>query len=144
MDKKAQAILIEKYPSFFRNVGGDPRKTCLAYGIECDSGWFDLIDKFCEGVAKLCKNEVDFYFTQIKEKFGMLTIYYRCAAKYGMPINKAITQLNEEIMMESCEVCERCGSRENVSQNERGWVKSYCAQCRAVDLERLKFKKRTI
>lgn len=130
MDKKIQAPLIEKYPSFFRGVGQSPRVTCMSGGITCGSGWCKLIERVCEEVTAICNNQVDFYFTQIKEKFGHLTIYWRSSEKYPSEINERLNEVTEKAWMDSAGVCEGCGTTENVTQNERGWIKSFCPSCR--------------
>jgi hypothetical protein len=77
MDEKLQLKLIEKYPIIFKECGGDSRKTCMAFGIECGSGWFTLIDKMCEDIIKLIDGkDIEIVAEQVKEKFGGLRFYH--------------------------------------------------------------------
>lgn len=68
-----QDKLITTYPSQFEN---------LKY-IECNDGWYDLINKMCDNIQrhidhdKKYKNSIiPFNWSQIKEKFGCLRAYF--------------------------------------------------------------------
>lgn len=76
MNTKLEQQLINDFPSFFRNHNGDPKKTCMAQGIQCGDGWHDIICEACKEIKEYCySNSIDFYFEQIKEKWATLTIY---------------------------------------------------------------------
>lgn len=122
MDKELTKKLQEKYPTFFRDLYGDPAKTCMAFGIECSDGWYNLIEKVCEDIAATNPPE-EFRFAQIKEKFGELRIY----ADHG---TEAIYKLLDAAERESGKVCESCGSRENVTTVGPGWIRTLCQSCR--------------
>jgi len=95
--------LCEKYPKIFADRYKSPQESCIAFGIECGDGWYDVIDSLCcalsriwttsieidkEDATKLAikKSSVGSYFleipvpqviaTQVKEKFGALRFYY--------------------------------------------------------------------
>ena len=76
MKSELQDRLISKYPDQFKN---------LQY-IECHDGWFDIIDRCCDRIKahiesekKHNKKNIEFYWSQIKEKFGGLRAYsYGC------------------------------------------------------------------
>ncbi len=67
--------LVKKYPNLFRDYGGDMRKTCFAFGFECDKGWYKLLDEIGQ---KLTDLDVEKYVIadQVKEKLGGLSFYY--------------------------------------------------------------------
>lgn len=82
MTKTKEKELFHKYPKI---LGGQqdssPEDSCLAFGIECDDGWFNLIDGLLNKLQYLCDifstkdNEVQIIATQIKEKYGVLCFY---------------------------------------------------------------------
>ncbi|NBW58723.1 hypothetical protein EBR43_13300, partial [bacterium] len=68
MNRELQNKLFEKYPNQFKN---------LKY-IECGDGWYEIVSRCCEVIQNYidysAKNGkvIDFYWSQIKEKFGFL------------------------------------------------------------------------
>ena len=86
----------------------------LAYGIECEDGWFELI-------FNLCKQLVDekIEVTQIKEKFGTLRFYYNSG-------NDKVKDLVRLAEIKSSSICEFCGTEENVKLYSAGWNKTLC------------------
>ena len=126
MDNSLEMKLVKEFPSFFRDYKGDPRKTCMAWGLCTGNGWFDIIWNFCTAVRnhqKIHPDCKDFYFTQIKEKFGTLQLY-----TYGEcgEIAKLIAQANRE----SVKTCEECGSKTEVREDMiRGWISVKCQKC---------------
>ena len=84
--------LAQKYPIIFTELGSTPQQSCMAFGIECGDGWYDLLDVLCESLTHLYETGIDMgdgdqryipvdapkvIATQIKEKFGTLRFYYR-------------------------------------------------------------------
>lgn len=47
MTPELENTLVQRYPEIFRDHRGDPKKTCMAWGLDVDDGWFDLIDVLC-------------------------------------------------------------------------------------------------
>lgn len=131
--------LYEKYPSLFslKDIKNEP---IGAYGIECGDGWLEILSSLCfmiaqherniEGRNKYLKkeNRVDeivvyepFRFTQIKEKFGGLTIYNDGGDEYTRGL----------IGMAGCwsyNVCERCGQKGK--PDKKGWIMTLCESCK--------------
>jgi hypothetical protein len=82
MNKELELKLVKKYPKILRDYGGDIMQTCMAWGMECDDGWHDLLDKclhklqyFCDLSSKEGEN-VQVIATQLKEKYGTLSFYF--------------------------------------------------------------------
>lgn len=121
MNKDLEKKLIDEFPVFFQDMYGDPRKTCMAFGITCENGWYDIINDLCKLIKEY---EIpDFKFMQIKEKFGMLTIYSRNG-------NKSVWNLISIAEKKSLNVCEMCGSEENVKmRNNNNWLRTACDTC---------------
>jgi len=122
MNETLTQELQTKHPTFFRNLYGDPTKTSFSCGIECNDGWFDLLSKLCDDIAVLNPPD-DFCFAQIKEKFGGLRVYIDNGTD-------AIYDILDEAEKKSYEICESCGTRDEVT-SEGSWVKTLCATCRS-------------
>ena len=83
MKTELQTRLIESHPSIFREAYGDPKHTCMAWGIECPDEWYDTIELLCstidsnvEGVNRLFPNlKFAVVAAQVKEKFHGLRFY---------------------------------------------------------------------
>ena len=77
MDKPLELTLVKKYPIIFKEYGGDMRETCMAWGMECGNGWFELLDDMCHDVTHLIGDQdVKLIAHQVKEKFGGLRFYH--------------------------------------------------------------------
>ena len=50
MRDELDEALCKKYPKIFKNRDGSIMDTCMAWGFECDSGWFDIIDILCHEI----------------------------------------------------------------------------------------------
>lgn len=77
MDQRLEQILVERYPTIFRDYGGDITKTCMGWGMSCGDGWFSLIDEMCREISSMTANTtIEVIAHQVKEKFGGLRFYY--------------------------------------------------------------------
>ncbi len=99
MNEALTQKLAERFPKTFKQLGGSPQETCMAFGIECGDGWFTILDILLRSIhesghsswasvelddpadkeSRLKYDTVeDFWIVahQIKEKFGTLRFYY--------------------------------------------------------------------
>lgn len=60
---------------------------------------------------------------QVKEKYGGLRFYI----SGGDDIIHGMIDLAEKM---SYQICEKCGSRENVKQTKGGWISTLCSKCK--------------
>ena len=111
MKEELELQIVNKCPELFKDYKGDPLTTCLAFGIECNDGWFKILDhlfgyltdlmkrklsvKYSTEYQNAHKNEKDFYknhyeyrflppqivLDQVKEKFGTLRVYYHTVSE---------------------------------------------------------------
>lgn len=107
MNIELQKKLYEKYPSIFVDANKSVTESCMAWGIECGDGWYNIIDTLCESMMHCYTtgiriepqdshivNDEPFYTinppnviaTQIKEKFGTLRFYY--SLRYDSKLNE--------------------------------------------------------
>ena len=126
MKPELEKILVEKYPTLLKEYGGDPMQTCMAWGIECGDGWFKIIDHLFSYLTNLMetplnipyteeyrakhKADKDYYekhynykfmppkivLSQIKEKWGTLTVYYNVILEEDIPEDIWVTLNLEE------------------------------------------------
>ena len=108
----------------------------MVFGFECDNGWYKLLDKTFNAIhIHLNKYpDLEFKLAQVKEKYGILMIYYYGGDDY---INNIVTKARKE----SKHICEVCGARGKLCANRidiirkedgfyiksnGGWLKVLC------------------
>lgn len=126
MKHELESKLIADFPQLFADVTKPPTESLMCFGCECNDGWYGLIRKVCEQITEaLSKNQNigNLRFVQIKEKWGQLRIYVN---NYPNEIEEILNNAEAE----SANICEMCGTTENVTQNSAGWIKSLCPTCR--------------
>lgn len=147
MRQELQDKLYEKYPNFFSNKDKSIHESCMAWGIECNDGWYDLLSAVCwrifqhekniaERIAIRNKNgkendqsDLDYApvkFDQIKEKFGGIRIYYSGGDDYV----QGVVSLADEMSYKICEVCGNSGK-----PNKGGWITTLCDNCRGKEIK---------
>lgn len=127
MTENKTNILKVAFPNFIREN----------FYIECGNGWFDLVAEVCQFVESKTKH---CRATQIKEKFGLLRIYFDCDIDENGE-QMADRDTMEEIYSfinkkesESKNVCEDCGIKlveENRAKKEHlgYWIRNICMDC---------------
>jgi len=125
MKKELQDKLYLEFPKLFKQKGLSMRETCMCWGIETGDGWFQLIKDTCTKLQFQIDNKIipQIEFTQVKEKFGGLRIYFT-------PYNEKAQKILDKAENYSFKICEICGSTEGVTQNKRGWILTLCSECR--------------
>lgn len=130
MKSELELKLVEKYPKILRDYKGDMMQTCMAWGMECGDGWYELLDKCMEKLQYCCDffsqdgdgREVQVVATQIKEKYGTLSFY---TSFYGA--NKLECDILDDIIAEaerkSAYTCEVTG-KEGAVCKRGGWYRT--------------------
>ena len=127
MNIELQQKLLEKYPKIFKI--NNPRQWPFDfYQFKSWEGWYDLIDKTAAEIQKILDSDKESYFNtlQNKQKFASLRWYYSCDNKNLEKFREIINKAEEE----SLSICEKCGTKENVSQNRGGYILTLCDKCR--------------
>jgi hypothetical protein len=143
MDQEFQNKLFQKYPNFFINKDKSPQHSCMAWGIECGNGWFELLSSLCWTIKQYEDNIIwqtewsqktnpeyksDYFpvkFDQIKEKYGGLRIYFTGGDEY---VEGAVS-MSENYSYKVCEICGNAGK-----PNKNGWITTLCDNCRNKNL----------
>lgn len=137
MDEKLQDAIVKCYPKLFRAV---------RY-MENGDGWHEIIEDMCAEINHQIesKQTKEVYFTQIKEKFGTLRVYfvevqypslirdievwllqklYKIFGRqyyYRSTVDLAIMKA-EERSAHTCEICGKLGS----TRTDIGWLTTLC------------------
>lgn len=123
MKKELEEKLIKDFPKLFQNVNAPITHSLMAFGCEHADGWFDLLYSACKEIQKQCDKEgIQVKFSQIKEKFGTLCLYIVSGTDKIFNIIDKYEELSKN-------VCEICGSTENVKLRGKHWYKSLCEDC---------------
>jgi len=51
MKKELQEELYKNYPKIFKNSKKSMQESCMFWGIECDSGWYNILDQLCYAMS---------------------------------------------------------------------------------------------
>lgn len=123
MKEELEIKLFENYPKIFKQKDLPSHKTAMCFGLDCDDGWYMLIDKLCECIQfHVDKNgHPQVEAVQVKEKFGGLRFYTNNADEY-------LTGYIDFAESMSMNICEVCGSTKGVGQTV-GWIKTICTKC---------------
>ena len=132
MSPEKEKILCGKYPKIFK-TSEFKNEPIDMWGLECDDGWFDLIDVLCSRIQShvdwRSKNiqeaeelsNLQVVAEQIKEKFGGLRFY----VSGGDDITEAFISFAETMSMKICETCGNPGKQKSIS----GWIHTACDPC---------------
>lgn len=120
MNKEHTTKLLTDFPNLYQQYQLPMTMTCMCWGFDCGDGWFDLIYRLSKAITE---QDANAEATQVKEKFGTLRFYTG-------GISEAVWKLINDAEDESGTICEVCGTKENVSINESGWLSTLCTTCR--------------
>lgn len=129
MSPDLQEKLFLKYPDIFQQKDMSMMQTCMCWGIECNDGWYDLINQLCHEIKlhidfNLGKDEkkdlVQVQATQVKEKYGTLRFYHTGGNKFI----DGLVWMAEGMSRHLCEICGSPGFL-----REGSWVTTRCDGC---------------
>jgi len=117
--------LVKDYPVLFSGRNAPLTESLMAFGCECDDGWFTLIKRMCECIDRHVKDHwkyaTPYRFVQIKEKFGGLCVY-----DHGH--DDTILGIIEMTEAMSYSICEACGHPGQLCSTGY-WVRTLCSAC---------------
>lgn len=124
MSPELDKELCEKYTDIMAERHLGAMQTAMCWGFDHDDGWYKILDTAMHliqshiDVEKRRGKEIDqVVFEQVKEKFGMLTIYYRGGDDYI----RGVLRMAEAMSQCTCEICGSPGY-----SNKKGWIKTLC------------------
>ncbi|CDN95394.1 MULTISPECIES: hypothetical protein [Rhizobium/Agrobacterium group] len=79
-------------------------------GIQCETGWYDILDRYFEVIQREMPDGAVYEVGQIKEKMGTLRIY---DSSYGETLSsvETVTEAHQLAEARSLHTCEYCGRR---------------------------------
>jgi len=118
--------LCEKYPLIMAERHLGAMQTAMCWGFEHSDGWYNLLDN----AMYLIQSHIDMetrrgveveqvVFEQVKEKFGVLTIYHRGGDAYTNGVLRMAQQMSR------C-TCEECGDKGYPTTS--GWIRTLCVK----------------
>ncbi len=134
MKPELENKLFEKYPKIFKQKDLPMSQTCMCWGIATGNGWFKLINQLCSQLQWNTdrNNYPQVEATQVKEKFGTLRFYYSATpVKENEHTERQFGVIDGMVSFAealSGEICEHCGSTEEVTQT-KGWISTFCKKC---------------
>lgn len=122
MKEDLEKALVKRFPSLFVDYGKSPQESCMAWGCEHGDGWFPIIESLCKTIERIIKyrENKNFKFTQIKEKFGTLRVY----TEGSDDLIAGAIMMAEEMSAVTCEVTGKPGHL-----CKKGfWVRTLCKE----------------
>jgi len=124
MTPELDAALCAKYPEIMKERNLGAMQTAMCWGFDHGDGWYHIL----ESAMRLVQSHIDMHnrkgasiepvvFEQVKEKFGMLTIYHRGGDEY----TRGVLRMAEEISRHTCEECGDIGY-----PTTSGWIRTLC------------------
>jgi hypothetical protein len=120
--------IMKKY--WFFHPEKSVKEGLMAFGFECDIGWFPIIEKLCEDINNVIDKEFPlmksgkfpFEVSQVKEKYGGLRFYTNTSVD---EIDDLIHEA-EMVCERTCEICGGSGETMTKGGNPDGWIKTLC------------------
>jgi hypothetical protein len=102
--------------------------------IECEKGWFGLIDKMCSKL-ELLHGDKKPRFDSIKQKSGVMVIKFVKSGDDAFDVRMGIVAF--DYSQQSSVICEVCGGVGTMARSESGSRKTLCDKhIREIDHER--------
>jgi hypothetical protein len=126
MREELEKKLVEKYPNLYKKYGGDPRKTCMHWGIAVGDGWYDIVDRLSAELESF-----GIVAEQVKQKFGGL----RFDVDYPHHLSREqiikVREIKYKAEQEAYETCEVCGKLGKIRKGT--WINVLCEECNKKD-----------
>lgn len=169
MREELELKLQEDFPFMQQNRVESEHNIYRKWGLECSSGWYQLIHDLCQEIAdRYAEDEasIDIVIQQVKEKFASLRFYYSyedaaCPIQAfdclgdGISIrfhpentrnDEKTKKLREDIAQivrgyeeKSKTVCENCGQAGNIRM-DMPWIRTLCNGCYENYLQKIQKK----
>lgn len=127
MSPEKEHELVVKFPDLFVGRTYPLTQSLMAFGCECDDGWFNIIFAMCDAIQRHVREggwkfEQAYAFVQIKEKFAGLRVY-----DFGRDdFIDGVISVAETLSYNTCEICGAPGAV--CVANGGYWLKTLCPQ----------------
>ena len=124
MSPELDQKLCEEFPVIMSERRLGAMQTAMCWGFDHADGWYNLL----HSAMRLVQSHIDVskrigvdiepvVFEQVKEKFGMLTIYHRGGDEY----TRGVLRMAEEASRHTGEECGKPGY-----PSSKGWIRTLC------------------
>lgn len=100
------------------------------FEFDCDDGWFDMLYNLSKFLHFQTTRNSHIYskikVQQVKQKFAGLRFYVEHLDEEKERLQSAI----DFAEYFSFNICEKCGSSDNVQKTKSGYIRSLCENCR--------------
>lgn len=148
MEKEEIKKLTERYPFLLPRdwTGEVPSNYDYSY-INCfENGWKDIFLEYCENILPWYnsldeESKKQFYFTELKEKYGQMRIYPSFTSNEESKFNHIAT-IKSEWTCYSCGKQPRDSKGNHLIWTSRGWIEHLCKDCVMKDVkdDKMSFK----
>lgn len=124
MNQKDFNQLKKDYSYMFEHA--DSREPISMFGIECDSGWDEIIKNTCKSISEIDKLK-EVRISQVKEKFATLTIHAHVESD-DQDLQRKVWDIigeSEKLTRKTCEYCGNVGEQATTGF----WIKTLCDDC---------------
>jgi hypothetical protein len=155
MEKRLENYLYKKYPELFADHSKSMQETCMCWGIICNNGWLNLIDRLCQQITDHIKSQhqnVEWEEKLEKEKLEKgesvrerpewskekipQVKFHQVKEKFGeLRVyheggDKEIGSMISFAEYLSRFICEDCGKFDfTVGTTTKGWIYTICKDC---------------
>lgn len=132
MSPDKQNLLYARYPDLFREKGLPMTESCLYWGLQCDDGWYNIIDSLCARLTLVKRyTGLDVAISSLKEKFATLRVYPTIEA-YPIDSTEAerdhwsgvVRAIIADAEQRSAQTCETTGRWGILYRTPGGWLKT--------------------
>lgn len=128
MSPDLQNKLFSKYPKIFADISKSPQESAMAWGITCNDGWYDLIDRLCWFIQSYIDNNVHLMVDQVvAQKVTQKLAGLRFTASGGDEMIGGAVHFAESM---SFTICEACGVNGAKPFNDGGYYWTACNKCK--------------
>lgn len=115
MNRHYDNYLVKKYPKLFKNRYAPMTQTCMCWGFECGSGWFNIINQLCRNIQNHINNKRNSRASAIKYNRALrkweqdqddswLKHYYTFTGQVNLRlVEQAKSEKNRRVVPEYCQ-----------------------------------------
>lgn len=137
--RELNALIFKDFSTFVQDPRSKETTSFLRYGLQVDAGWFQVVIDLMHELRKIGeRHQVFITFTQVKQKFGELRVYFTYQHKEPTTVSKnrdepdpIMADILTEIDIATTRaraICELCGARP-AQLRQRPLTQTLCDSC---------------
>ena len=141
MKRELEDKLKADFPALFEDMHNPDLQgySAMKFGCACEDGWYKIIRWASEQYKAWGeKHGIAIRFTQIKEKFGQLRMYWGFDMQPESSQWEELVEIDRQVSDKSDRACEFCGAESEQPYGRRAsegryWIRTLCPTCREKD-----------